>query len=336
MNHLASNEELLCPIWGTPARRVLGYEKRDGTAVYSPRAGGNYFISRTAELILRNSSDELKVKVTHEIVDHNMINSIPEILSTTIEGLEKISATSAHDRANRLLRYLVKASKNLGHRFTNFNESLSSDDGAVSIMYKTTGKGAYPLFAHSDSIKEEEVLFLLEILIEEKLIKSEGSDLLDSIAVLPKGYDIFHKNLNEQQLNQAFVAMWFDQSMEEPYEMGIEAAVRETGYKPLRIDKKEHVNKIDDEIISEIKRSRFLIADFTSERDCPRGGVYFEAGYALALGKPVIWCCRSDLIDNVHFDTRQFNHIVWKKSEDLKQKLKNRIGAIIGDGPFSQ
>ena len=32
---------------------------------------------------------------------------------------------------------------------------------------------------------------------------------------------------------------------------------------PVRIDQKERLNKIDDEIIAEIRRSRFLVADFT-------------------------------------------------------------------------
>ena len=141
---------------------------------------------------------------------------------------------------------------------------------------------------------------------------------------------------------QAFVAMWFDESVDEAYEKGIEPAIRDAGYRPLRIDKKEHNNKIDDEIIREIRRSRFVVCDFTcgfvehgGERtDFPRGGVYYEAGFAQGLGIPVIWMCRADHIEHVHFDTRQFNHLVWEKPEDLKTKLQNRIGAVIGDGPL--
>ena len=57
--------------------------------------------------------------------------------------------------------------------------------------------------------------------------------------------------------------MWFDESMDQAFEVGIEPAIEEAGYKPLRIDRKEHVNKIDDEIIAELRRSRFVVADFT-------------------------------------------------------------------------
>ena len=101
-------------------------------------------------------------------------------------------------------------------------------------------------------------------------------------------------------------------------------------------------NKIDDQIIAEIRRSRFVVCDFTCElieydgkqKAFPRGGVYYEAGFAQGLGIPVIWMCRADHIEHVHFDTRQFNHITWSTPEELREKLRNRIGAVIGDGPL--
>ncbi|PLX40675.1 MAG: hypothetical protein C0605_06140 [Hyphomicrobiales bacterium] len=153
--------------------------------------------------------------------------------------------------------------------------------------------------------------------------------------LLPLGY----KRLAEldganSDSSQGFVAMWFDSSMAEVYEKGIEPAIRDSGYKPIRIDKMEHANNIDDEIIAGIRRSRFVVADFTSEPDKPCGGVYFEAGFALGLNIPVIWSCRANMIDKVHFDTRQYNHITWETPEELRDKLNKRISAIIGDGSY--
>ncbi len=132
---------------------------------------------------------------------------------------------------------------------------------------------------------------------------------------------------------QCFVAMWFDDSMNEAYKDGLEPAVRACGYDPVRVDGIEHNGKIDDRIIAEIKRSRFIVVDFTSKKDKPRGGVYYEAGFAHGLNIPVIFTCHKDIINHVHFDTRQFNHIVWATPEDLKVKLIDRISAVIGDGP---
>jgi nucleoside 2-deoxyribosyltransferase len=59
-------------------------------------------------------------------------------------------------------------------------------------------------------------------------------------------------------------------------------------------------------------------------------GVYFEAGYALGLGRPVIWTCRSDRkAQDMHFDTRQYNHILWETPAHLLDELYYRVVATI-------
>jgi hypothetical protein len=144
------------------------------------------------------------------------------------------------------------------------------------------------------------------------------------------------EELTQHQTNasQAFVAMWFDDSTDEPYTKGLYKAIFDSGYDPRRIDQRHHhLNKVDDEIISEIRRSRFLVADFTCTPGRVRGGVYFEAGYAMGLQIPIIWTCKDTSMEDLHFDTRQYPHIVWKNSGDLYTQLKARIGALIGIGP---
>ena len=131
---------------------------------------------------------------------------------------------------------------------------------------------------------------------------------------------------------QGFVAMWFDDDMMKTFEQHIAQAIEETGYQPFIIPMKEHNDDITDHIIAEIRRSKFVIADFTGHR----GGVYFEAGFAYGLGLPVIWSCREDWFNppgdasrKIHFDVDHYNFIVWKDGEDLKQKLINRIRATV-------
>lgn len=127
-------------------------------------------------------------------------------------------------------------------------------------------------------------------------------------------------------INQVFVAMWFNDSTKEFYENGIEKAIEENNkYKALRVDKLEHNNKICDQIIAELKRSKFIVADFSGER----GGVYFEAGFAQGIGIPVIWTVHESWKDKLHFDTRQYNHIIYKDADELYNKLKARILATI-------
>jgi len=124
---------------------------------------------------------------------------------------------------------------------------------------------------------------------------------------------------------QGFVAMWMDVQMDPAWIDGIKPAISDSGFSPLRIDSKQHNDMIDDQIMAEIRKSRFLVADVTGQRN----GVYFEAGFGLGLGLTVIWSCREDDLKNVHFDTRQFNHVVWIDPADLRTKLGNRIQATI-------
>ncbi len=70
----------------------------------------------------------------------------------------------------------------------------------------------------------------------------------------------------------------------------------------------------------------FLAAGVTEQKN----GVYFEAGYALGLGLPVIWCVRKDDAKNVHFDTAQYNQIRWASAPELQEGLFDYICAIIG------
>lgn len=51
-----------------------------------------------------------------------------------------------------------------------------------------------------------------------------------------------------------------------------------------------------------------MIADITGAR----GGVYFEAGFAKALGRDVFFTCRKDRFSqDKHFDTEHFHHTTW-------------------------
>ena len=149
------------------------------------------------------------------------------------------------------------------------------------------------------------------------------------------GYGRIAEQVANIDSSQAFVAMWFDDSMNESFETGIKSAIEDAGYNPLRIDRKDHINKIDDEIIAELRRSRFVVADFTDGVGGARGGVYYEAGFAHGLNLPVIFTCRTDAVESLHFDTNHYSHIVWSTPAELREKLKTRILAVIGQGPGS-
>ena len=127
----------------------------------------------------------------------------------------------------------------------------------------------------------------------------------------------------------AFVAMWFDPRMEPAYDDGSARATR-TRYDPIGWTANLH-RQIDDSIIASIRKSVLLVADFTDMRR----GVFFEAGFGLGLGIPVVWTCRQDDLAKAseHFDTRQYNHLAWTDPADLKVKLRTRIEAAVISRP---
>ena len=174
-----------------------------------------------------------------------------------------------------------------------------------------------------------ECMTILKELSEQGLIRDGNSTMQELRKILTsKSWEII-ENLQNSAIDskQAFVAMWFDESMDDYYKDGIKKAIEKAGYKAVKINLQDFNGKICDEIIAEIKRAKFLVADFSGLRS----GVFFEAGFAKGLGREVIFIVREEDVEKLkeHFDTRQYNHIVYDSPEDLRKKLYNRIGATI-------
>jgi nucleoside 2-deoxyribosyltransferase len=124
---------------------------------------------------------------------------------------------------------------------------------------------------------------------------------------------------------QGFVAMSFDPSMDEAYAKGLKPAIEAAGYDARMVKTSTAPIPITDEILAEIRKSRFLVADFTGQK----GGVYFEAGFAMGLGIPVIWTVKKEEIEKLHFDIRQYRHIDWVDYDDLRERLRVTIEAHV-------
>ena len=264
---------------------------------------------------VRDLDDAAKARLTTWLVDQRGQGVYrPIVTEEVIEYARTRRPLSVDERAERLLRYLVEQSNTLGERLS---------------VSRT------PLLAWTESTDIREVIQLEGYLDECGWITGRsmsGPDILTANVTIEG-----HQRVAAQAMNtdsaQAFVAIWFDKSTDFAYSEGVEPAIRDAGYQPLRIDRKEHNNKIEDEIVAEIRRSRFVVADFTQGDDGARGGVYYEAGFAHGLGIPVVFTCHKDGLRDLHFDTSHYSHIVWSTPEELRTKLRNRIVAVLGEGP---
>lgn len=124
---------------------------------------------------------------------------------------------------------------------------------------------------------------------------------------------------------RCFVAMSFDPSLDGAWQLGIKPAILDCGFTPVCMKEIATNEGITDRILSEIRLAQFVVADFTGQR----GGVYFEAGFARGLGRDVIWTCRNDELDLLHFDTKHLGHVVSEEVKDLRAKLAESIRANI-------
>jgi hypothetical protein len=340
---------ILCPIWGT----VCSSEKVSGNwLIDSPRAGGKFLASDSlvAVLLRQELSAAHKVSLTERICQKRLSEDVPLLRTSDLEKLQD-TYLSISERRDRILIWIEKRTSSIGQQIA---ISPSSAEKIKRNNLDSQNLSAVPELARLYEISAacavqntDETQTLIGFCIDQQLLKKGTSNALE---LTYEGLNQLEKiRQTRTDSSTAFVAMWFDDCMSDVYSSGIAAGIRKAGYEPIRIDNKEHNNKIDDEIISEIRRAKFLVADFTSEvlrkdsvaglggdRVIARGGVYFEAGFAKGLGKEVIWTVREDVLPFVHFDTRQFAHIVWKDSADLCAKLEKRISATLGDGPLKK
>ena len=227
----------------------------------------------------------------------------PVIMEASLRTLGTTRLRSIQKRSELLLREIMRQRPRVGSMIEPFNPLN------YELMRPALARGA------------QDLNFYLSYLKELEWLKYANTG---HYTVTPRGWQQAEETGNLKDSRQAFVAMWFDKSMDAAWMKGFKPAIETLGWDALRIDNKEHINKICDEIILEIRRSRFLVADCTGQR----GGVYYEAGFAQGLGIPVFLTCRDG--DVLHFDVRQYNCIFWTDEADLHQKLLARLGAIVG------
>lgn len=117
-----------------------------------------------------------------------------------------------------------------------------------------------------------------------------------------------------------FVIMPFDKSFNDTYELGIKSACIAAGVDCERVDEQMFLENILERIYNQISRADIVVAEMTDRNP----NVFYEAGYAHGLGKPVILLTKS--ADDIPFDLRHYPHIVHQGSiVTLKEQLERKI-----------
>ena len=269
----------------------------------------SYIVSNEAidDKIIDKVSRDDRILFSAYIRESFSHGNLLELLSGDILKIPDVVAPykklTAIDKVNKVVCYIAESSPSIG--------------GQISFDLEKD----YTRF-YCKNFKE--LRHILDYLLEERIIKKQ--EKYTGIVLTIEGWKKYERlkdvNLNSKKV---FVAMSFRDNLKDLFEKAIEPACTECKLNAIKIDLVEHNEKICDKIVSEIKNSRLLIADFTEQKQ----NVYFEAGFALGLGIKVIWTCRENDKDNLQFDTRQYNHILWTDFNDLRSQLINRIKATV-------
>jgi hypothetical protein len=234
----------------------------------------------------------------------------PNITPDLFWRIEDMQVPGLVERANRALVAIAREWPNLD---------------ALHTIHMTFSK-SLEVQGRSYSPNEGAAFVLIRLLQEQGYLRDSETACALSIQGL---LAIEALGASKSASRQGFVAMSFAEDLREAWLNGFDPAIRRAGFVPLRIDAKDYVGSISDEIIAEIRRSCFVVADYTGQAN----GVYFEAGFALGMGLTVIPTCRADEVGGLHFDIRHLNTLLWNDPADLANGLSQRIMAVIGAGP---
>lgn len=172
-------------------------------------------------------------------------------------------------------------------------------------------------------------------------VKPSGIPLEEFIGKAPNRFKVFEKRAKAAlsvSAHRVFVVMPIqgdeygtqdDQRIQAEFDKRFEVIEKLLGDHDavaIRIDKEHTLDELVKRIKEEIEKSRFVIADLTDERP----SCYFEAGYAEALRKPVIYVASRESVINpktptkIHFDIHR-NINLFVNHKQLKTKLDQSI-----------
>lgn len=212
--------------------------------------------------------------------------------------------------------------------FTEFAKFAESDDkyytfgkhGVIEDMLAFMGLPSKSFRGASSAVHSDN----LEILHDYLIHHASNEQLMYVSNVVKGGTSIPAPSPLTDSNGKVFVSMPMNKdkcSYVDEIRTGIERALKNTGNTPYFLDKDAHNDNIYKKMLEEITACKFLVADLSTQNT----GVYYEAGYAKALGKTVILTCQSDDFKNRHFDVQQVQTLRWADANELANVLGKQI-----------
>ncbi len=362
----------LCPLWREPLY-IDPLPAGDSYLIYSPRAGGVYRLEGSwADFVRHPVSNEVftratprqKANLSHWIYRQNLEAGL--LLPDRPTGLQRhtvmamvpkaelaqLAPTLDEDTVQKQYQITPKATACLFYLMHEMlrqqGSPLHGDQERLSLTYGDYQGFRRAAAAVASTSEETEFREYIKAQAWATFPRSTSYHAPHGEAVFPPAVCSMEARLwVEEQLGergtgqQGFIALWFNKTVREKVSPAIEGAIQDAGYTPLLIDRDLRTHSIPDQVVHQLRQSRFVVADLTSHRlddtdELGRRNVYYEAGFAAGAGLEVIFTCRKNCYDEkkVASDIRHFHVVLWdgQSLESFRQELQERILARVRSG----
>lgn len=242
----------------------------------------------------------------------------------TVEGLwQQLLSLTLEEKAERTLVHLVLAEPEVG---CGVSRQLRWRSSLLSFLFDAGHKRTFAGMVYGCTPSEAAVV--IRFLRDEGLIETK----MEAFLITPKGYIKANEvaSRTAEVTPTGFVICRFTDSLNAVYE-AVYAKVQLPTGEPvtlLRVKDIHHVEKIDDKIMAEIRAASFVLVDLSDNNF----NVGFEAGYALALGKPIVFTMQKPEGElRLPFDIQNHNILVYDSADhtEFREQLPFRIAAAL-------
>jgi len=204
--------------------------------------------------------------------------------------------------------------------FMDFMEEISNGDPEISDNVEKLLDN--PLY------KDELIKYLVENgdAVTEEIFR-------DAVLLLETGKFLDLRKRLAEEVNEhyaLFIGPHGNEAVDQNYEFVIKPSLMAHQFSVERADELAGAGPVNEGVTKAVIQSKLIVVDLTGERP----NCYYEAGFAHALGKPVI--ILAQIGTTRHFDFPGIQWHYWNSSEDLQQKFeKLLLGTLIESGYIS-
>ena len=134
------------------------------------------------------------------------------------------------------------------------------------------------------------------------------------------------------RMPKCFVIQPFDDENDRRYDEVYEPALEQAGVEPYRVDRDSSVTIVIDAIETQIRESDICLADITTNNP----NVWYELGFAFAVGRPVVMTCANARVETLPFDVQHRAVIKYSTAspsdfDQLRAEVVKRVIARLKD-----